>query len=284
MSTYAIGDLQGCWLTLEALLRHVKYRPKQDALWFVGDIVNRGHGSLECLRFVASPKVEAIVVLGNHDLHLLAVAEGHSTPHRLDTLVPVLNAPDSAHLLNWLRHQKLLHIDGDHALVHAGLMPQWTWRMAAKLAREIERELKGDNYRDVLQHMYGNQPDKWAATLTGHDKMRFVLNTFTRMRTLTKTNVHDLKFKGALSQLPPTLTPWFNVPSVRRLSRVKRCIIAGHWSALGLYQSEKFIGLDSGCVWGHTLTAYRLEDRKIFQMPSQEVAVADVHGLDKGLD
>jgi bis(5'-nucleosyl)-tetraphosphatase (symmetrical) len=278
MATYAIGDLQGCWLTLDALLHHVNYRPKQDALWFVGDIVNRGQGSLECLRFIASPQVNAVVVLGNHDLHLLAVAEGIAKPHRLDTLAAILDAPDCAHLLYWLRQQKLLHTEGAYALVHAGLMPQWTWRQAATLAREIERELRGDNYRDLLQHMYGNKPDTWADNLAGHDKMRFVLNTFTRMRTLTDTNAHDLGFKGELSQLPSTLTPWFNVPSVRRFSNVKRTTIAGHWSALGLYQSDSFIGLDSGCIWGRTLTAYRLDDGKIFQMPSQEIDVAA--GLD----
>lgn len=276
MATYAIGDLQGCWLTLDALLHHVKYRPKQDTLWFVGDIVNRGQGSLECLRFVASPQVNAVVVLGNHDLHLLAVAESLAKPHRLDTLAPILEAPDSAHLLHWLRQQKLFHTENAYALVHAGLMPQWTWRQAATLAREIERELSGDNYRDLLQHMYGNHPESWADNLNGHDKMRFVLNTFTRMRTLSATNAHDLKFKGELSELLPKLTPWFNVPSVRRFSKVKRTIIAGHWSALGLYQSPTFIGLDTGCVWGGALTAMRLDDGKIFQMLSQEEITAQL--------
>ncbi len=267
MATYAIGDLQGCWLTLDALLHHVNYRPKQDTLWFVGDIVNRGHGSLECLRFVASPKVNAVVVLGNHDLHLLAVAQGLAKQHRLDTLSPILNAPDGEKLLDWLRQQKLLHVEGDFAMVHAGLMPQWTWAEAQQLAHEIEQALRGAHYRDLLQNMYGNEPSAWHKDLKHHDRQRFALNTFTRMRTLTATNSHQLQFKADLASMPDELTPWFAVPSVRRR---KRTIIAGHWSALGLHQAPGFIGLDTGCIWGGALSALRLDDGKIFQMPSQE--------------
>lgn len=268
MATYAIGDLQGCWLTLDALLQHINYRRKYDTLWFVGDLVNRGQGSLECLRYVSSLGKSAITVLGNHDLHLLAVAEGFAKPHRLDTLSPILNAPDGEKLLDWLRQQKLLHIEGNFAMVHAGLMPQWTWAKAQQLAHEIEQALRSANYRDLLQNMYGNEPDVWHKDLKHHARQRFALNTFTRMRALTAANTHQLQFKATLSEMPAPLTPWFNVPSVRRR---KRTIIAGHWSALGLYQAPGFIGLDSGCIWGRSLTAYRLDDGKIFQMPSQEI-------------
>ena len=148
MATYAIGDLQGCWLTLEALLAKIRFQRGRDKLWFVGDLVNRGAGSLACLRFVRSLAGDAIVVLGNHDLHLLAVAEKIARPHRLDTLDEILIAPDRAELLHWLRQQKLLHVQGRYALVHAGLMPQWSWRQAEKLAREIEAKLRGPRYRD----------------------------------------------------------------------------------------------------------------------------------------
>lgn len=270
MATYAIGDLQGCWATLEALLSHIQFRPRRDTLWFVGDIVNRGAGSLECLRFVHALGDKAIVTLGNHDLHLLAVAEGIAKPHRLDTLGDILQAPDCAVLLHWLRQQKLLHIDGKFAMVHAGLMPQWSWSLAASLAKEVEANLQSKHYRTTLKKMYGNEPNAWSPTLAGHRRMRFVLNTFTRMRALSVTPppTHDLQYKSTLAQMPPTLTPWFMLPSVRRSPRT---IIAGHWSALGLHQHENFIGLDTGCIWGQSLTAYRLEDGKIFQMPSREI-------------
>jgi bis(5'-nucleosyl)-tetraphosphatase (symmetrical) len=269
MATYAIGDLQGCWLTLESLLTTIKFRPRQDKLWFVGDIVNRGQGSLECLRFVHGLGERAIVTLGNHDLHLLAVAEGLAKPHRLDTLDEILHAPDRDILLQWLRQQKLLHIEKNFAMVHAGLMPQWSWSLAASLCKEVETLLRSTAYRHVLKHMYGNEPNTWQPSLSGNARMRFVLNTVTRMRALTQTPApaHDLAFKGSLQQMPSALTPWFAVPSVRRSSRT---VIAGHWSALGLHQQDRFIGLDTGCIWGEALTAYRLDDGKIFQVASQE--------------
>ena len=267
MATYAIGDVQGCWLTLEALLRKLRFRRGHDKLWFVGDLVNRGTGSLSCLRFVKSLGRDAVVVLGNHDLHLLAVAEGIATPHRLDTLQDVLNAPDCAELLSWLRHQKLLHVEQNYAMVHAGLMPQWSWQQAQALARDIERSLRGPRYRELLINMYGNEPAIWRDSLRGHHRKRLVLNVFTRMRVLTDAGALDLQFKGEPQSTPAGRTPWFEMPSVRR---AKRTVIAGHWSALGLVQTNGFIGLDTGCVWGRQLTAFRLDDRKIFQMPSQE--------------
>ncbi len=267
MATYAIGDVQGCWLTLEALLEKIRFQRGRDKLWFVGDLVNRGTGSLQCLRFVRALANDAVVVLGNHDLHLLAVAEKIAKPHRLDTLDEILQAPDRAALLHWLRQQKLLHVEGRYAMVHAGLMPQWSWRLAEQLARGIETKLRGPRYRDLLRNMYGNQPAVWRDGLRGHQQMRLVLNAFTRMRTLTEAGALDLQFKGESSAVPPGLTPWFDVPTVRR---AKRTVIAGHWSALGLVQRSDLVGLDTGCVWGRELSALRLDDGKIFQMPSRE--------------
>ncbi len=271
MACYAIGDLQGCWLTLEALLAKVGFIRGRDTLWFVGDLVNRGDGSLECLRFVHSLGDQAVVVLGNHDLHLLAVAEGIAKPHRLDTLAPILAATDRDQLLTWLRRQKLLHVEPAYAMVHAGLMVQWSWQQARSLARELEKQLRGPRYRDLLANMYGNEPSVWRDSLRGHARMRMALNAFTRMRTLTPDGALDLKFKGELEKMPPGLTPWFDVPSVRR---AKRTVIAGHWSALGLCQCDGFIGLDSGCIWGGQLSALRLDDGKIFQVGSQEIVRA----------
>lgn len=272
MACYAIGDLQGCWLTLEALLARLDFKRGRDTLWFVGDLVNRGDGSLQCLRFVHSLGDNAVVVLGNHDLHLLAVAERIANPHRLDTLNPILNAPDCDQLLTWLRNQKLLHVEPAYAMVHAGLMPQWSWHQAQSLAREIETILRSPRYRDLLSNMYGNEPSAWRDSLRGHARMRFALNAFTRMRTLTADGALDLKFKGEREKMPMGLTPWFDVPSVRR---AKRRVIAGHWSALGLYQRDGFIGLDSGCIWGRELSALRLDDGKIFQVASREIAHAE---------
>ncbi len=271
MSTYVIGDLQGCFVTLQSLLQKIRFAPKKDTLWFVGDLVNRGEGSLECLRFVRSLGTKTVVTLGNHDLHLLAVAEGFAKHRPLDTLLPVLDAPDADDLLHWLRQQKLLHIANDFAMVHAGLMPQWSWQLAATLAREVEQALQGRQYRHLLQNMYGNEPSIWQPNLQGMARQRFVINVMTRMRAISNEGAIDLKYKGELDKVPTGLTPWFSVPTVRRSSRIT---LAGHWSALGLARrddtADKFIGLDTGCIWGGALTAFRLDDRKIFQVPCAE--------------
>jgi bis(5'-nucleosyl)-tetraphosphatase (symmetrical) len=271
MSTYAIGDLQGCFDTLQALLKRLRFDARHDTLWFVGDLVNRGAGSLECLRFIVALGNRAVVTLGNHDLHLLAVAEGLAKPKALDTLDAILDAPDRNNLLLWLRQQKLLHVTPTWAMVHAGLMPQWSWAKAQALAREVETALRSNHYRDVLKHMYGNEPATWRDNLNVRERQRFVINTMTRMRTLDDSLALDLRFKGELTQMPSHLQAWFTKPNVRRSARIT---IAGHWSALGLARHDKtaarFIGLDTGCIWGGSLTALRLEDRKIFQQPCVE--------------
>jgi bis(5'-nucleosyl)-tetraphosphatase (symmetrical) len=269
MSTYAIGDLQGCFLTLQALLAKIKFDANTDRLWFVGDLVNRGAGSLECLRFVKSLGDRAIVVLGNHDLHLLAIAEGVAKTKALDTLDDILHAPDREVLLAWLREQKLLHVEGKFAMVHAGLLPQWSWNQSRALADEVETMLRGKDYRHFLESMYGNNPAEWRDDLVGDERLRVILNAMTRMRAITSDGHLNLKFKSGLAEMPKDLRPWFTVPHTRG---DEITLLAGHWSALGLYVTPNFIGLDSGCVWGRELTALRLEDRAIFQVPSYEIA------------
>lgn len=269
MSTYAIGDLQGCYLTLQTLLDKIKFDANSDRLWFVGDLVNRGTGSLECLRFVRDLGDRAVVVLGNHDLHLLAIAEGVAKTKALDTLDKVLTAPDRDSLLQWLRAQKLLHVDGKFAMVHAGLLPQWDWPQSMALADEVTQMLRGKNYRHFLQRMYGNNPDEWRNSLEGDGRLRVILNAMTRMRAITGEARMNFKFKGGLAEMPEDLQPWFIAPHARG---DEITVLAGHWSALGLYITPHFIGLDSGCVWGRELTALRLEDRTSFQVASVEIA------------
>lgn len=267
MSTFAIGDLQGCYQSLLSLLNKIRFSSATDKLWFVGDLVNRGPGSLECLRFVRQLGSRAITVLGNHDLHLLGVAEGFRELNDNDTLQPILDAPDRDELLCWLRQQRLLYIKGQFAMVHAGLLPAWSWQEAQALAVEVESVLRGTNYRSVLKNMYCNEPDYWHPDLDGADRQRVVINAMTRMRVLSADTRMQFKFKGGLDDLPPKHKPWFKVPTARSPDYT---IISGHWSALGFYSSPHFIGLDSGCVWGNKLTALRLEDRAIFQVPCLE--------------
>ena len=273
MATYAIGDLQGCFKTLERLLDSLAFNPAKDRLWFVGDLVNRGPGSLDCLRFVRSLGDRAVTVLGNHDLHLLAVAEGFGKVGAHDTLQPVLDAPDRDELLHWLRQQKMLHVEGRYVMVHAGLLPEWDLRLAQQLAAEVELALSGANYRSLLADMYGNQPDRWSDSLDKAERYRITINAMTRMRALTvrkHRSTLDLKYKGELAAMPAPLQPWF---TVRHPGFSGKTVIAGHWSALGLHISDNFIGLDSGCVWGRELTALRLDDQAVFQVDCAEDTV-----------
>lgn len=263
MATYAIGDIQGCYNELQRLLDRLAFDPAHDQLWLVGDLVNRGPGSLEVLRFVKSLGESAITVLGNHDLHLLAVAAGVAELHRSDTLDGVLHAPDCDELLDWLRHQRLLHAEDHFVLVHAGLLPQWSVVQAVSLAREVEQALQGDEYVTFLARMYGNSPHGWSADLTGYKRLRVIVNAFTRTRVLTPQGDMEFKFKGVQADIPAGHLPWFDLP--QRASR-EATVIFGHWSALGLLLREDVIALDTGCLWGGPMTAIRLEDRKLFQV------------------
>ena len=264
MATYAIGDIQGCHVELVRMLEEIGFDQANDTLWLVGDLVNRGPGSLEVLRLVKSLGDSAIAVLGNHDLHLLAVAAGVGKPHRTDTLDDVLDAPDRDELLDWLRHQRLLHVAGDYVLVHAGLLPQWSVEQAADLAREAEAKLRGGKYVKFLERMYGNTPSAWDDELAGYDRLRVIVNAFTRLRVLSERGEMEFRFKGELHNIPEGYVPWYEAPD--RNSR-DATVIFGHWSALGLMLRDNAIALDTGCLWGGPMTAIRLEDRKLFQVP-----------------
>lgn len=267
MATYAIGDLQGCYAELQSLLDAVSFDPTQDRLWFVGDLVNRGPDSLACLRFIDSLGDRAVAVLGNHDLHLLAVAEGLAKPHRTDTLNGILSAPDREPLLHWLRHRPLLHVEGNTVLVHAGLLPAWTIVRAAELAREVEACLRSANYRDFVAIMYGDQPDLWSDQLMGFDRLRVVVNAMTRIRFCTPDGRMEFASKGEATTAPAGYLPWFNAPDRASASAT---VICGHWASLGLHLKENLIAIDTGCVWGRSLTAVRLEDRAVFQVDCRD--------------
>ncbi|MET0217874.1 MAG: symmetrical bis(5'-nucleosyl)-tetraphosphatase [Burkholderiales bacterium] len=263
MSTYAIGDIQGCYAAFDHLLDTIGFEASRDRLWLVGDLVNRGPESLAVLRRAMALGNAAITTLGNHDLHLLAVAAGFRKLHRGDTLDAVLAAPDRDELLDWLRRRNMMHVEGEYALVHAGLLPQWTTDRALELAREVETALRGACYHEFLEHMYGNQPDRWSESLAGTDRLRVVVNAMTRMRVCTPDGAMQFGFKGRPEDAPEGYLPWFGVPG--RASR-DRTVICGHWSALGLLLEERLLALDSGCLWGGTLSAVRLEDRRLFQV------------------
>jgi bis(5'-nucleosyl)-tetraphosphatase (symmetrical) len=255
VSRYAIGDLQGCCDELQALLTRIGYSADRDRLWFVGDLVNRGPQSLETLRFVRALGDNAVVVLGNHDLHLLAIARGCHSARRSDTLDEVLQAPDRDTLLEWLATRPLAHFEAGDLLVHAGVVPQWTVETTLDLAREIESALRNDP-RHLFDHMYGDEPDRWSADLEGTDRLRFAINVLTRMRVCTSEGRINLRLKGKPPPRGSEWLPWFDVEWRRtRDSRV----IFGHWSALGLVVRKEVIGLDSGCVWGGALTAFDLD-------------------------
>ncbi len=263
MATYAVGDIQGCGAELEQLLQEIGFDPARDRVWLVGDLVNRGPDSLRVLRLVRSLGDSAVTVLGNHDLHLLAVAEGVAEQHRTDTLHEVLSAPDCAELLAWLRQQRLFHAEGGHVLVHAGLLPQWTVEQAAGLAREAEAALRGPDYATFLARMYGNTPHTWDDALEGYKRLRVIVNAFTRMRICTPQGEMEFRFKGEVQDIPQGYLPWYAVP--KRKSR-EATVIFGHWSALGLKLEPKVIALDTGCLWGGPMSAIRLEDRRLFQV------------------
>lgn len=261
MATYAIGDVQGCYDELRALLDRVDFSPASDTLWFVGDLVNRGPKSLEVLRFVRDLGARAVAVLGNHDLHLVCVYEQLARARRDDTLEQVLDASDARELVDWLRLRPVLHSDADYTLVHAGLLPNWSLATARLLAAEVEGALREPGYRDFLAHLYGSQPTGWDDTLTSWDRLRVIVNAMTRMRYCTSSGVMEFHAKGA--RAPQDFVPWFEARGVRE----EPPIICGHWSALGLLIEPNLVALDSGCVWGGSLSAIRLEDRVLFQVP-----------------
>jgi bis(5'-nucleosyl)-tetraphosphatase (symmetrical) len=257
MTVYAIGDVQGCHDDLRRLLERVRFDAAVDRLWFVGDLVNRGPDSLSVLRFIRDLGDRATAVLGNHDLHLLAVAAGIDKVKGGDTFDAVLSAPDRDELLGWLRHRPLLHVDSNlgFALLHAGLPPQWSLAEAGACAGEVESVLRGPNFAEFFQNMYGDLPDRWDESLRGWDRLRFIVNCFTRLRYVDDAGRILLKAKGA-PEANRHLTPWFRAGT--RKSGSQR-IVFGHWSTLGLVMEHNVYALDTGCVWGGALTALRLD-------------------------
>lgn len=268
MATYAIGDIQGCADSLKALVHQLKIKPGRDTLWCVGDLVNRGPQSAEVLRLIRDAGPHAISVLGNHDLHLLAVACGARKAGASDTLGDVLAAPDAADLLHWLRHRPLAHAQGQTLLVHAGVLPSWTLTDTLRYAQEVSNRLASDHWQEFLYEMYGNSPAHWRDGLTGQARLRAIVNVLTRMRYLDRTS-GDLEFKCKLSPTlaPANLVPWFDMPG-RKTAR--QTVVFGHWSTLGVQLRPRLIALDSGCVWQGYLTAVRLDDRVLFQQVGLE--------------
>ncbi|QUJ67793.1 bis(5'-nucleosyl)-tetraphosphatase (symmetrical) ApaH [Photobacterium sp. GJ3] len=265
MATYLVGDIQGCYRELCALLAHVGFSEKEDELWLAGDLVARGPDSLSTLRLVKSLGKAATTVLGNHDLHLLAIAEGIGKAKPKDGIDPILQATDRDALLDWLRHQPLLAEHPHHPIVmaHAGIPPQWPLEDARLCARDVEALLQSEQYPWLLKEMYGNKPDQWHPELTGLDRMRFTINALTRMRFLHPDGRLDMHCK-----LPPGepgtehLTPWFQYP---RPAPLGKTVIFGHWASLMGVEETGFIGLDTGCVWGNQLTMLRWEDQQRFE-------------------
>jgi bis(5'-nucleosyl)-tetraphosphatase (symmetrical) len=258
MALYAIGDVQGCNDELGALLDILRFSPDRDRLWFVGDLVNRGPDSLGVLRRIRALGDAATVTLGNHDVHLLAVAFGSAHVRSGDTLSEILAAPDRGALLEWLTGRPLLHEDLalNACMLHAGLAPQWDWALARGCAREFESALKRDPER-LLQRLYGDLPDRWDDALEGEERLRFIVNCFTRLRYVDAEGRLMLRVKGSPKKgQTQGLIPWFEAPAARW--RGPR-IVFGHWSTLGFFNEADVTGLDTGCVWGGSLTALRLD-------------------------
>lgn len=265
MANYVIGDVQGCFAELMALLEHIQFDSTQDRLWFTGDLVNRGPDSLAVLRYVKSLPIKPAVVLGNHDLHLLAIACGQARLKPNDTIEDVLLAPDCSSLCDWLRHQPLLHHALGFTIVHAGLAPQWDLTTALHCAKEVETVLQSNEYPELFAHMYGNNPNRWQDDLTGWMRLRLIINYLTRIRFCDENGTLELNTKGESQLAPAGFFPWYKIPN-RAHKNLK--IIFGHWAALGGQTDEPGIyALDTGCVWGNALSAMRLEDQTRFSVP-----------------
>lgn len=263
---FLVGDVQGCDAALARLLHTIGFSPSRDRVVLLGDLVNRGPSSRAVLRRAAALGGAAVSLLGNHDLHLLAVAQGVRPLHKGDTFGDVLDAPDAAALLDWLRRQKLAHHEAGWLCVHAGLVPQWSAEQALALAGEVEALLRGGALAAFLPRMYGNEPRRWAEGLQGDERLRFVINALTRLRFCKADGTMDFKTKEGAGSAPAGHHPWFEVPG--RMSQGQP-IAFGHWSTLGLVNRADLLALDTGCVWGGTLSAARVDGgrRDVLQVP-----------------
>ncbi|WP_148714566.1 symmetrical bis(5'-nucleosyl)-tetraphosphatase [Chitinolyticbacter meiyuanensis] len=265
MARYAIGDIQGCWDELQALLFAIDFDPARDVVYPVGDLVNRGPGSLQVLRWAREQGDAVQVVLGNHDLHLLACFAGHGTLKGGDTIGDVLAAPDAEALADWLRRQPLLRVLDDTVIVHAGVWPRWSLKQAVAACAEVEAALAVPDWQAAFVEMYGNKPAHWKQAESRIERCRFTINACTRMRFVDEEGALQLKFKGEVADAPKGLTPWFDAPR-KALPRV----VCGHWSALGLMMRDEVWALDTGCIWGGLLTAVDLDTSRIIQVPAQK--------------
>jgi bis(5'-nucleosyl)-tetraphosphatase (symmetrical) len=259
---YAIGDIQGCFSKFQALIR--KIAPTENTqIWLVGDLVNRGPQSLETLRWCVQNQHRIKVVLGNHDLHLLAVAAGIRGARQDDTFEPILQAPDKKNLLDWLRRQPLIHRGSDFLMVHAGLLPQWTASHALELAQEVSLHLRSAQWQNFLSTMYGNEPVTWSPQLRGPDRARMIINALTRIRFCTDDGMMEFQSKEGLGNAPQGFRPWFQIPN-RQSQSVP--IVFGHWSSLGLINQDHLLAVDTGCLWGGKLTGVSLSKNAIDRM------------------
>jgi bis(5'-nucleosyl)-tetraphosphatase (symmetrical) len=273
---YAVGDIQGCAPSLKAL---VKKLPTQSKMIFLGDLVNRGPDSLGTLRYLKQLQEEKRIecILGNHDLHLLAVDAGIRKTKGLDTVQPILDAPDRAELINWLRHRPMALSNGKVLTVHAGVVPQWDLQQTIECAQEVEKALRKKSYKDFLANMYGNTPNKWSNSLKGYDRLRVITNALTRIRFCTPTGTMEFESKEGFEDGPKGYIPWFKSPKRKTQDSL---IYFGHWSTLGLLQHGNVIGLDTGCVWGGKLTAMEIpESGKL----SKDLKIIQVDGYDHPL-
>ena len=261
MSTWVIGDVQGCFAQLETLLAKVRYRRRGDRLWFVGDLINRGPDSLATLRFVRKLGERAVTVLGNHDLHFLAIVFGGHPTRSSDTLDELLGARDCLTLAHWLRRLPLLHKGRGVVMTHAGVPHIWSLKQAVRRARELEAVLGGDRHGKFFRAMYGDEPTAWSKSLDGIARQRIIVNYFTRMRFVNASGDLEFQHKGPAEDAPRGFRPWFEFPA-----RIDRPIVFGHWASLQGVQHKGAIGVDTGCVWGRSLTALRLEDRRLVQI------------------
>ena len=266
MSVYAIGDIQGCHAEFCQLLDMIAFAPGADRLWLVGDLVNRGPDSLAVLREVKALGEAAVPVLGNHDFHLLTVAAGHERQHKRDTIAPILAAPDRDELLAWVRSWPLVVCEGDRLLVHAGLLPQWTPETALTRSREVQAVLGSNDHDAFLRTLYGDKPHTWRDSLRGGDRLRVIVNACTRMRFCRADGRMEFGEKRGPEHAPKGFRPWF-AHETRASAGIT--VISGHWSTRELTLAPNLLMLDSGCVWGGPLTAVRLEDRRVFQVPSR---------------
>jgi len=271
MAVYAIGDIQGCYDPFRRLLDELDFDPANDTLWLAGDLVNRGPKSLKTLRFVKKLGKSAITVLGNHDLHLLALTvDAVRYGKRFETLEKLLDAPDANELCDWLRTQPLAHYDKhlDTLMVHAGTHPDWSVQKTLARAAEVETELRGDDYEVLLEKMYGNTPIRWSGKLKGYKRLRFIINCLTRMRMITTSNALNMSHTGSPWRARKNLMPWY---TAEKPATKNTRVVFGHWSQLGLVVLPKLISLDTGCVWGRQLTAVRLDKRipRVIQVEGQ---------------